>query len=152
MINDTENDLETTLSILSTSPIHKKYTIEDINRLVIPPLKLNQYRIYKLEPDSLCYLSWAYLSPEVTEKYICGDYKLTSEDWNSGNMLWLINVVCNGTAKTIDAFRMLDRERSIALKMGLLNKKDLTNIYYRRMNKEKNDNKLFRVLKRTQYA
>ena len=32
-------DLEKIINIFAMSPIHKKYTIEDIQRLIIPPLK-----------------------------------------------------------------------------------------------------------------
>ena len=49
-------DLEKTLQLLNTSSMHKQYNIADINRLVIPPLKLNQYRIYEEDDFPKCYL------------------------------------------------------------------------------------------------
>jgi hemolysin-activating ACP:hemolysin acyltransferase len=147
MINDTKNDLETILSILSTSPIHKKYTIEDINRLVIPPLKLNQYIIYEEDGSPECYISWAFFSPEVNQKYITENYRLQEDDWNSGDICWLINVVSSNN-NAIKYLLKLDRERKKASELEIYKEKNLNNIFFRRLNKEVSSKKVFRVAKR----
>lgn len=148
MINDTKNDLEAILSILSTSPIHKKYTIEDINRLVIPPLKLNQYRMYKEDGSPKFYLSWAFLSPEVNQKYVTENYQLQEDDWNSGDICWLINIVSSDNNNTIKYLLELDRERKKASELGIYKEKNLNNIFFRRLSKEVSSKKIFRVAKR----
>jgi hemolysin-activating ACP:hemolysin acyltransferase len=148
MINDTKNDLEKILSILSTSPIHKKYTIEDINRLVIPPLKLNQYIIYEEDGSPKFYLSWAFFSPEVNQKYVTENYRLQEDDWNSGDICWLINVVSSNN-NTIKYLLKLDSERKKASELGIYKEKNLNNIFFRRLNKEVSSKKIFRVTKRT---
>lgn len=144
-------ELEKTLQLLNTSAIHKKYNISDINRLVIPPLKLNQYRIYGEEGFPRCYLSWAYFSPDINQKYVTENYKLQEDDWNSGDILWLINVI-SPYSQAIKYTLRLDKERREASKgkkvLGFTTDKNLNNIFFRRINKENSSKKIFKVAKR----
>ena len=55
-------DLEKVLHILSLSNFHKNMSFKDIKRLIIPPLKLGQYRIYEDKEVPLCFASWGMLS------------------------------------------------------------------------------------------
>ena len=144
-------ELEKTLQLLNTSPIHKKYTVSDINRLVIPPLKLNQYRIYEENSFPKCYISWAFFNPEVTQKYVTENYRIQEDDWNCGDMFWLVNVISpyKGTSQYI---RQLDEERKKASRgkeiLGFPKNKNFQNIFFRRINKEVSSKKIFKLMKR----
>ena len=144
-------DLEKTLQLLNTSSIHRQYNILDINKLIIPPLKLNQYRIYEEDSFPKCYLSWAFFSPEINQKYVTENYQLQEDDWNSGDIFWLINVVSpyNNTIKYV---LKLDRERKKASEgkkvLGFYKEKNLNNVFFRRLNKEVSSKKIFKVAKR----
>mgnify|MGYP003643781380 FL=1 len=148
-------DLEKILDIFAMSPIHKKYTIEDIQRLIIPPLKLGQYRLFQDRATPIGYISWAFLNAETVENYINNKKLLQADDWNSGKALWLINVICpKGGA--INAMLKVEEKRKLASKGtrylgdggGLEAGKDFSNIFYRKMNKEKSSDRIFRVSKR----
>lgn len=132
-------DLEKTLYIFSLSDIHKKWTIADIQRLVIPPLKLNQYRIYEDKITPLCFASWAFLDAETAEGYAHNKRKIQPEDWNKGKVVWLVDVVAP-YGGSINALLRLDNERKEASKGqkglgdggGIAQGKDFRNIFYRR--------------------
>ena len=147
-------DLEKTLYLFNLSDIHKKCTISDIQRLVIPPMKLGQYRIYEDENIPLCYLSWAFLNAETVEDYINNKKLLQADEWNNGKSLWLINIICP-FGGTTESLRRLDEDRKKILKGqkilgdggGINNNKDFSTMFYRRMTKEKNGKKMFRYTK-----
>ena len=78
-------------------------------------MRLGQYRIYSDEEVPICYASWALLSDELSEGYKNNTYKIQAQDWNSGNNLWLINVLCPKGGGSI-VLRRLDKLRK---EMGL---------------------------------
>ena len=71
------------------SSIHSKYTLEDMQRLIIPPLKLGQYRLFQDSHTPIGYASWAFLNAETVEDYINNKKLLQADDWNNGKALWL---------------------------------------------------------------
>ena len=79
------------------------------------------------------------------------NYQLQENDWNGGDILWLINVVSpyNNTIKYV---LELDRERKKASEgkkvLGFYKEKNLNNIFFRRLNKEISSKKIFKVAKR----
>jgi len=108
-------DLEIVFAIMSMIPRFENMGLKDIRRLIVPPVVLGQYRIYRDEEVPICFASWALLSDKISEGYKEGTYNLRPNDWNTGDNLWLINVLCpkGGGSK---ALRRLDRLRK---KMGL---------------------------------
>ena len=148
-------DLEKTLYLFNLSDIHKTCSISDIQAWVIPPLKLKQYRLYEDKDIPLCYVSWAFLDAETMNRYINNTFTLTDKDWNKGKSLWLTNIVAP-LGGAIKALVRIDEERKKAFtgqRMigdggGKEAGKDFSNIFYRRMNKEKDGNKIFKSTKR----
>jgi cytolysin-activating lysine-acyltransferase len=79
-------------SLLLASKLHRKYLINDIGAVFLPPIHLNQFRIYKnKEGDPIALLTWAFFSKEIEEKYLTKKYLLRPEDWKSGDRLWSID-------------------------------------------------------------
>ena len=109
------SDLEKVFFIMSLCSRFKDMRLSDIQRLIIPPLKLGQYRIYNDEKVLTGFASWALLSDELSEEYKNTDYKLQVKDWNSGDNLWLINVLCPMGGGSV-VLRRLDKLRK---EMGL---------------------------------
>ena len=128
--HDYQSDLEKVLFILSLSDKHETWTIKDIQRLVIPPLKLNQYRIYADKEVPLCYASWAMLPEEAEEGYKNRTRKIQPHDWNSGDNLWLIDVICPFGGTRI-AIKRLDNLRK---ELGLPNKVNFKRLGSNRVN------------------
>ena len=70
----------------------KKWTISDINRLFIPPIKNKQFKIWRNTNNKIIgFTTWAFFSKEVSEGYISGKRKIRPEDWDSGSILWIID-------------------------------------------------------------
>ena len=40
--------------------------------------------------------SWAFVSPEVDARLSKGQVKLGPQDWKSGAILWLMDIICPG--------------------------------------------------------
>tara|TARA_Y100000114_G_C11751350_1_gene324469 strand:+ start:1717 stop:2109 length:393 start_codon:yes stop_codon:yes gene_type:complete len=103
-------DLKKVLDILSLTDNLNNIRLKAIYNLIIPPLELGQYIFYEDKEVPLCWASWALLSDEVSKLYAEQKYNLKAEDWNSGNNLWLVNIICPYGGGSI-ALRRLDKIR-----------------------------------------
>ena len=88
----------------------KNMRLGGIQRLILPPMRLGQYRIYSDKEVPIGYASWALLSDELSEGYRNNTYEIQAQDWNSGNNLWLVNVLCPKGGGSI-TLRRLDKLR-----------------------------------------
>ena len=80
------------VSLLMASKLHRSYYINDIGSVFLPPIHLNQFRVYRnKDKDAVGLVTWAYLSKEVEAKYLTQKYFLQANDWNSGDRLWAID-------------------------------------------------------------
>lgn len=60
---------------------------------VMPPLMLDQAKFYLNGAAPVAYASWAMLDNSAAERYRRAPHQLTAKDWNSGNQIWLIDVL-----------------------------------------------------------
>ena len=92
-------DFFNTLSLMSKFKMYRNWTIADIERLIVPPLRLNQY-ILLHDPISRkpkAFLSWAYLTEEAAKGYLHKTRKLQPGDWASiPSELWIIDFIALG--------------------------------------------------------
>lgn len=84
--------------VLSQSPVYKRLAIADLEWMVMPPMLLNQFRVFRKDEQPVGFALWAYLSPEVEarleEKLKKKEkFTLTPAEWKSGDRLWLIELV-----------------------------------------------------------
>ncbi|MCH2546747.1 MAG: toxin-activating lysine-acyltransferase [Alphaproteobacteria bacterium] len=84
--------------LLSSSPIYKQLHISDLEWMVMPPMLLNQFRIFKDGKQPIGFALWAYLSVEVETRMLQEnkngeEFRLKPEEWKSGDRLWLIELV-----------------------------------------------------------
>lgn len=66
--------------------------------LVLPPVQLRQFRIWRRDNQPIGYASWAYLSDDVAARFSEGEAgtklrRLSPGEWKSGEQLWLVDVV-----------------------------------------------------------
>lgn len=72
----------------------KKFTfIADQDWLVMPPLVLDQCKLYMKGEIPWAFCTWAYVSDEVDARLRSSIPKIAPHEWKSGNHLWLIDVV-----------------------------------------------------------
>jgi cytolysin-activating lysine-acyltransferase len=75
------------------APSHKHLFLTDVEWMIIPPMALNQYKLYMKEEAPLAYASWAYVDEETEKRLLAGRIRLAPKDWKSGERLWLIDLV-----------------------------------------------------------
>ena len=68
--------------------------IRDIADIILPPINLNQFRIYrnsKKEPTG--FVTWGWFDDKTEQKYLSGNVVLTAEEWNSGKNLFFTDFI-----------------------------------------------------------
>jgi len=81
--------------LMTQSKGHRLMFLGDLEWMAMPALLLRQYRIFRDDNKQPVGLAlWAKVSPEVEERLAQGGAnKLKPEDWNSGDILWLVDLV-----------------------------------------------------------
>ena len=71
-----------------------------LTEMITPSLNLDQYQIHRIGNEDVGYTNWAYLSDTVQERYkLTGQLK--SNEWKSGNNIWVVGVIAKSNAKQI---------------------------------------------------
>jgi len=91
-----KSDFAAVLNLMKTSDRHKTWSRSDVERLIIPPIELKQYMVFRDEERPVGYLSWAWMSQEASDGFASRERKLTASDWNSGPHAWIIDVISDG--------------------------------------------------------
>ena len=74
--------------LLTDSNIHRNFPLADVRDLILPPVHLNQFRIYHTqEGKPVGLVVWGNFSQTVLDRYLSGDVALSLDEWNSGNLL-----------------------------------------------------------------
>lgn len=84
--------------LLSQSPGHKHFAIADLEWMVMPPILLEQFRVFHGDEHPLGFALWAYLSEDAEARLTAtvdagGGARLRPDDWKSGDRLWLVELV-----------------------------------------------------------
>ena len=94
------------VSVLMRSPHYKHYTLADLEWLVVPPLLAGQCAVMEATINGrqvpVAVALWASVSQEVDKRLsenLTAPVKLRPEEWQSGDVLWLIDAV--GDVKAI---------------------------------------------------
>jgi cytolysin-activating lysine-acyltransferase len=75
------------------SAIHKNWYIKDIERLFIVPLEMDQARLFYRDGKVIGFISWAFLSYEAEDSFLNRSRKLQSEDWKSGQRIYIMDLI-----------------------------------------------------------
>jgi len=67
--------------------------LQDLDWAVLPPLVLNQCRLFMNGDMPFGYISWAFVTDDVHARLLGGDVKLQPNEWHSGDHAWLIDLV-----------------------------------------------------------
>jgi cytolysin-activating lysine-acyltransferase len=79
--------------LFSTSPAHRYLFLADLEWMVMPPILLGQFRLFRALERPAGLALWAYLSDEVEARLNAGIGKLKPEEWNCGPHLWLVELI-----------------------------------------------------------
>lgn len=81
-------------------PEYKENTPLELYQHISPSIKLGQYKLHIKNNKLTGFSNWAYLSPEE-EKHFLQTNEIRNTAWNSGNIIWQIDVVAISNAKEI---------------------------------------------------
>lgn len=69
--------------LLSMSPTHRHFALSDLEWLIMPPLMLQQFRIYYDGQTPMALALWAYLSEDSEQKLESGSTRLRPDEWRA---------------------------------------------------------------------
>ncbi|KZD21172.1 toxin-activating lysine-acyltransferase [Tardiphaga robiniae] len=88
------------VGVLMHSPHYSRYTLSDLEWLVIPPLLAGQFRIGEAKADKnqrtvmpVAVALWASVSSEVDKRLMESEevLQMKPEEWKSGDILWILH-------------------------------------------------------------
>ncbi len=105
--------IEDILSLMAHSKVHKRWFVEDIFNIILPPFDLGHSIVVQEKDKCVAFGTFAFLSDEVLNKFFTGSGKLTRKDFNSGPNIVLVDIIAPyGHAREITS---KIRQRLIAL-------------------------------------
>ena len=79
--------------LMGQSKTHQAHDIADIHRVVLPPVALQQFRLWEHDGYPVGYMSWALFNEETEAGYLDGTRYIQPKDWDAGKNLWLIDFI-----------------------------------------------------------
>lgn len=79
--------------LLTQSPVHKQLFVGDLEWFVMPPVLLEQFRIFNGPQHPVGVALWARVSQETETRLEAGAHKLRADEWKSGDRPWMIELV-----------------------------------------------------------
>jgi cytolysin-activating lysine-acyltransferase len=104
--------------VLSRSPAHKHYSLADIEWMVLPPAAAGQFYVAELADKQrgfrapVAVVTWALVSEEVDrrlESQAGRLLRLRPDEWNSGEIAWLIDAAGSPAGVKAALQRLADR-------------------------------------------
>jgi hemolysin-activating ACP:hemolysin acyltransferase len=93
------------VSVLMRSPVHKHFSLADLEWLVVPPLLAGQSLVVEAKAQSdgpgvpIAAALWASVATEVDKRLsenVNAPVRLRPDEWKSGDILWLVEVIGDG--------------------------------------------------------
>jgi len=83
--------------LLTQSPLHRAFSIADLEWLAMPALLHQQFYLFRDKDQPVGLAMWAKCSQAAVEKLHKGmvepENRLTLEDWKSGDQVWLVDLI-----------------------------------------------------------
>jgi cytolysin-activating lysine-acyltransferase len=73
-------------------PASRHFFLADLEWMVLPPILLNQYRLFRNGNRVVAFAAWGYLSEEAEARLQQPNPRLSPADWKSGDRLWLVQM------------------------------------------------------------
>jgi cytolysin-activating lysine-acyltransferase len=95
------------VSLLVQSPSHRHLFLNDLEWLVVPPVMLRQFALFRQGARPVAYASWALVNDAVERRLMAGQPRLAPAEWRSGDRVWLMDMVApfGGGEKLFDELR-----------------------------------------------
>jgi hemolysin-activating ACP:hemolysin acyltransferase len=91
--HDSLADFGAMMFLASLTTYHRDKPLARALHYLEPPLRLNQYKMFKSNGFPRAFITWAGLSPAAEMAFAVDHQPLQSQDWTSGGSVWLIDFV-----------------------------------------------------------
>jgi cytolysin-activating lysine-acyltransferase len=81
------------LWLYARDPLRKFTFMADIDWVLLPPVVLDQCRLYTKDEIPFAFFTWAKVSDAVDQRLRSGILRVAPHEWQSGDHLWLIDAV-----------------------------------------------------------
>lgn len=81
------------LWLYARDPLRKFTFMADIDWILVPPVILDQCRLYTKDEIPFAFFTWAKVSDAVDQRLRSGVPRIAPHEWQSGEHLWLIDAV-----------------------------------------------------------
>lgn len=81
------------LWLYARDPLRKFTFMADIDWVLLPPVVLDQCRLYTKDEIPFAFFTWAKVSDAVDQRLRSGILRVAPHEWQSGEHLWLIDAV-----------------------------------------------------------
>lgn len=90
------------VGLMARSPRHREYSVADIERLILPPLRLGQCAVIRDGDRVTGWGSYALFTKSAENGFISGQRRIRTSDWGAGDRLWLMDVIApHGTPERV---------------------------------------------------
>ncbi len=79
--------------LMLAAPGTRHTLLSDLEWRVMPPLMLDQAKVYLRDETPVAFVSWARLSPEVARRFRRMPHRLTPAEWRSGDEVWVVDLL-----------------------------------------------------------
>lgn len=81
------------LWLYARDPLRKFMFVGDIDWMLLPPVVLDQCRLYSKSDLPFAFITWAFVDDKVDARLRSHHPKIAPHEWKSGEHVWLIDVV-----------------------------------------------------------
>lgn len=81
------------LWLYARDPMKKFMFVGDIDWAILPPVILDQCRLYTKDGIPFAFFTWALVNDAVDQRLRSGTPRIAPNEWQSGEHLWLVDVV-----------------------------------------------------------
>lgn len=81
------------LWLYARDPLRRFTFMADIDWLLLPPVVLDQCRLYTKNEIPFAFFTWAKVTAEVDQRLRSGIQRIAPHEWQGGEHIWLIDVV-----------------------------------------------------------
>lgn len=79
--------------LYARDPMKKHTFLADIDWTLLPPVILDQCRLYTKEGIPFAFFTWAKVSDEIDQRLRGGEPRIAPHEWQSGENLWMVDMV-----------------------------------------------------------
>lgn len=79
--------------LMAADSYYRNFILSDINRMILPPVELGQFLLFKRAEAVTGFLTYAFVSKEVESDILLADRRIQTEHWNSGDRVWIVDTI-----------------------------------------------------------